>query len=67
MASWLGRRVVVLDVETEAYGRTYAGLQGRIMQISRHPNSLAFASYTVHVDGGPEVVLKPDEVRMLNG
>lgn len=66
MASRLGRRVVVLDVETESYGRTYAGRQGRIMAASRHPDSLVFVSYTVHVDGGPEVVLKPDEVRMLD-
>lgn len=48
-------------------GAPTAGRQGRIMQVSRYLGSLAFASHTVHVDGGPEVVLKPDEVRMLDG
>ena len=66
-AGWLRRRAVVLDVETERYGRTYAGRKGRVSQVSRHPYTGAFAGCVVRLDGGPEVQLKPGEVSLLDG
>lgn len=67
MASRLGRRVVVLDVETEGFGRTYAGREGRIMHVSRHPETLVFSEYTVDLGDDPAgVPFKPEEVRFLD-
>lgn len=67
MASRLGRRVVVLDVETERFGRTYAGKEGRILMVSRDPETMVFSEYVVDVGDNPAgVPFKPNEVRFLD-
>lgn len=67
MAARLGRCVVVLDVETERFGRAYAGREGRVLVVSRDPETMAFSEYVVDVgDNSAGVPFKPDEVRFLD-
>lgn len=67
MRSRLGRRVAVLDVETERFGRTYAGMEGRVLSASRDPETMVFSEYVVGVGDNPAgVPFKPDEVRFLD-
>jgi hypothetical protein len=71
----LGRRVRVEDVEISDrernYGRRYAGRVGEIQQASREPSppgAIApggIAHYTVRLDDGELLTLKPEEVRQL--
>ena len=67
MASRLGRRVVVLNVENERFGRTYAGMEGKIPSASRNPETMVFTEYVVGFGGDPGgVPFKPDELRFLD-
>lgn len=71
---WIGRwRVgwtgawMVLDVETERFGRTYAGREGRVIRVSRDPETMVFNEYLVDLGDDPAgVPFKPDEVRFLD-
>ena len=62
----LGRWVIVKDVETENFGRHYAGQAGRIMQFSRDPDTGAMREYVVKIDdSGPEIPFKPWEIEIV--
>lgn len=69
----LGRRVRVEDVEISddqrVYGRTYAGREGEIEQWSREQTGGillgGISSYTVRLDGGELITVKPEEIRFL--
>jgi hypothetical protein len=71
----LGRRVRVEDVEISDrernYGRSYAGRVGEIQQVSREPSPPGvmapggISGYTVRLDDGTLINVRPEEVRFL--
>jgi hypothetical protein len=62
----LNRRVMVRDVETERFGRRYAGREGRIKQFSRNPQT-GEVKYVVDVGENPAgVQFNADEVEFLD-
>lgn len=61
----LGKRIRIRLTADSELGQLYAGRQGQIVEFAKDPETLILKRYTVRLDDGTFLELKPDEVEIL--
>jgi len=61
----LSREAIVLDVETNRYGRTYAGRRVEITHVDKDPSTGGAVGYVVRLEDGDELPFEQEEIHIV--
>jgi len=67
MDPYLSRHAAIQDVPTARYGWAYAGRRGKIVTVSRDPETGRVTNFFLRLDGEGKVLdLREDELRTID-